>query len=438
MDDQKEIKLDKGAVSRAIRKPLETYYQAVGPSGYDWLSERPGNWEGDQELFKSIFKSKYVSTHLEWLYVLELVYAVIDHNRPLKPDEFAEKLEELLVESAGRRDYLAIIPVAFKSTFRLPGMRGHHPLVRPVIIGEFTFFPAASSVKDINKIFSKHHFPLIDESDFVHATRTSRDALSREVLVTYRAHGSEDRLRFNVEIKFRTLSRLIEIFANLFVDTDSGFGQTRSVHHFFLLSKTTGELRRFSTVKPLSFDIELSAELLKVIKRPELNSFFADVSSSKESMYGRMRNAVKFFSMALSADDRVTSFLFFVISLESIFSRDKNAPIKATLADLASILCFPPEQRSSAHDMIRRAYDLRSSIVHSGASFVEIKDINAVKLIAARAIYCSLLLCKNLKGEGGKIEDKFFDHLRDIKLGVAKTIGLRAIWSLPEITVDED
>lgn len=424
-------------MARAIRKPLEAYYKAVGPSGYDGRSERPGNWEEDEELFKSIFKSKYVSRHLDWLYVLQIVFAVIDHYPQLSADEFAEKLEETIAETAGQRDYLAMVPLAFRTPLGFPYLR-KPPLGRPVIIGEFTFSPAASSTKAINKIIAKHKFPPINESDFRHATRTSHDAFSREILVTFNAHGAEDRLRFSVESKFRVLCRLIEVFANLFANTAPSFGQTRTVNHFFLLSRATGELRRFPVIKPLSFDFELSVSLLKSIKRPEFNEFFMDILSSNERMYSRMRNAIKFFSMAFNAEDEVTSFLFYVISIESIFSRDKNAPIKATLADLAAVLCFPHGQRRSAHDMIRRSYDLRSSIVHSGATSVEKKDINAARLIAARAIYSSLYLCRAIKAGKGKLEDRFFDHLRDRKLGVQKTIAPRAIWSLPEIRVDNE
>lgn len=436
MDKKIEIKIEKSAVSRAVRKTLETYYNSVGPTGYNWMSERPGDWEENEELFNSIYKSKYVSRHLDWLYVLQLIYAVLDNNARLSPDEFAEKLEKIIAETSGERDYLAIVPLSFRPPFGLHKRKA--PLSRPLIIGDFTFSPAAPTVKAANKIIAKHGFPAIDASDFEHATRTSSDAFSRELLVSFGAHGAEDWLRFTVESKIRVLMRLIEVFANLFGDVKPGFGQTRSVRHFFLLNKTTKELRRLPAIKPLSLDFELNTSLLASLKKSEFEDFFDEISSSKESMYNRMRNATKFFSMAFNADDKVSGFLFYVISLESIFSRDKNSPIKATLADLASLLCFPPAQRLNAYDIIRRSYDLRSAIVHSGATSVQDKDIDAIRLIAARAIFSSLFLCRELKVGNGKLEDRFFDHLRDQKLGVAKPIPPRSIWSLPEIAIKDE
>lgn len=437
MGNEKEIKLDRKAVSRAIRKPLEAYYKAAGSGGYNGLSERPGDWEENEELCKAITKSKYVSHHLDWPYILEIVFAVLEHYPQLSPDDFAEKLELAIAETVGQRDYLAVVPLGFRKIFGLPHLQ-ELPLRKPMTIGDFTLSPATPSVKAFNKLTVKHDFPPIKEFDFGHATRTSNNAFSREILLTFNAHGAEDRLRFNIELKVRPLCRLIEVFANLFGKTDRSLGQTKAVNHFFLLGKTSEELRRFPTSKPLSFDFELSDDLLSSLKRPEFNDFFKDILSSPETIYGRLRNAVKFFSMAFNADDSVTSFLFYVISIESIFSRDKNAPIKGTLADLASLLCFPPEQRRAAHEIIRKSYDLRSSIVHSGTTSVQQAHVDNAKLIAARAIYCSLFLCKHLKTGSGKLEDKFFDHLRDLKLGIVKPIIPRAIWALPEIGVADE
>ena len=150
-----------------------------------------------------------------------------------------------------------------------------------------------------------------------------------------------------------------------------------------------------------------------------------------------MKNAIKFFSMALNADDAVSSFLFYVIAMESIFSRDKNNPIKVTLADLGAMLCFPPDQRLKAHERIRKAYDLRSSIVHSGVSVVPRKDVEVAKMLAARSIYASLFLCHRLETGEGKLEDRFFNHLRDQKLGLVKASAPKDIWELPEFRDEE-
>ncbi len=329
-----QMTIDKNAVARAARKPLESYYASITANEGDDISERPGDWEDNEELFKAIFKSAYVSSRLDWLYVLELIYQLVDQNEKLSPEQFAAGLEEAIGATAGQREYLAI---------------------------------------------------------------------------------------------------LLEVFACLFAAPSSPLAISREANHFFLLSKTSGEFRRLPSIKPLSIDFEWSDVLLKSIKRPEFGKFFSWISSPGDGMHGRLRNAVKFFSMALNSDDNVTSFLFYVVSVEAIFSRDKNNPIKVTLADFGSLLCFPPEQRIEAHSKIRKAYDLRSTIVHSGASSVDRKSVELAREIAARAIYASLYLCTHLEDGPGTIEDRFFNYLRDLRLGVAKAIIPRALWSLAEV-----
>lgn len=433
MTPRKDITLDKKAVARAIRRHLEAFYKAASPHGY---YDDQDSLEEDEDLFKAIFKSKYVSQHLDWLYVLEIIYAVVKHCDPLSPDQFADKLEQAISETAGQRDYLAIVPVAFKPPFGLLNKK-KSPLRHPLTIGDITFSPPSPTARAVNNILAAHKFPEISEADFSHAARQSNDAFSHEILVTFKTHGAQDRLRFTVEIQSRTLCRLLEVFATLFGDVRPGFGQSRAVNHFFLLSKASGDLRRFPIAKPMTLDFELSAGLLKAIKRPEFGEFLTKLTRSNDKMYGRLRNAVKFFSMASNADDDVTSFLFYMISLESIFSKDHHAPIKSTLADLASLLCFPPDQRSDAHSILKESYDIRSKIVHSGVTSVERTKVHEARLIAARAIYCSLFLCTELKADNAKLDELFFNHLLDRKLGVAKALAPRVIWALPPITVKD-
>ncbi|MBR8086628.1 hypothetical protein KDX23_28255 [Burkholderia vietnamiensis] len=433
-----EITIDKNAVARAVRTPLEAYYKAVADTGYDGSTERPADWEMNEELGRAIARSKYVSKHLDWFYVVELAYVVLDSHPPLKPTEFAEELEKLIVATASHRDYLAIFPLSFRPAMNFSFPRARKSVVKSRAIGKFNVSPAIPSSKALNKIVAKHGFPLIDEPSFQHAMRTSNGAFSRDMVVTFDIHGAEDQLRWNADIEFTFFRRLIEVFGSLFGDGRSGFGSGISVNHFFLLNKVNGDLRRLPTRAPSFVDLPLSAALFQAIGRPAFNDFLSKVSSSRETMYGRLRNAIKFFSMALSADDDVASFLFYVVAMESIFSRDKNNPIKVTLADLGAMLCFPPAQRLKAHERIRKAYDLRSSIVHSGVSSVRRKDVDMARALAARAIYASLALCHQLENEEGKLEDRFFNHLRDQKLGLVKATAPRELWALPEPTNDGD
>lgn len=303
-------------------------------------------------------------------------------------------------------------------------------------IDEFTISPPAASVNALNKLTRRYEAPPIDASSFAHGVFSSHKSLSRDVLVTFAAHGTEDQLRFSTLRKFTTLCRLIELFAVLFGEGSMPFTTTYATNHCFLLNKRNGELRRFPTLKASAVKSTLNHALLKSMRRPEFAQYLEAITST-ETMYGRLRNAIHFFSKAYNEHDRLSSFLFYVIAMESIFSRDKHTPIKVTLADFGALLCYPPAQRAQAHTTIRELYDTRSGIVHSGSPSVDTNDVSTTKGIAARAIYCSLALCQRLKGEG-KLEDRFFNHLRDLRLGLVKHNLPQALRMARPIGTDED
>lgn len=432
------ISINKVTVAQAVSKSLETYNNAVAAKKYDGSTERPGNWEENEALFNALVKSPYVAKHLDWLYLVELMFSVLDHYPPMKAKKFAEELEKLIVATADHRDYLAIFPLSFESmiAFSLGGKSAS--VVKRKTLGQFTISPGASSAIDLSKITARHGFPSVDKHDFLHAMQTSKNSLAREMLVTFEVHGAEDQLRRNAQIPVTHFRRLIEVFGVLFGAARSGFDRGTPVNHFFLLNKMNGDLRRMPTRVPSYVGRSLNQDLLRALVRPAFNDFLSKLIASNDIMYGRMNNAIKFFSMASNSDDSVSSFLFYIIAMESIFSRDKNNPIKVTLADLGAIMCFPPDQRLAGHERIRKAYDLRSSIVHSGVSIVKRRDVEVAEILAARSIYSSLYLCRELEAGAGKLEDRFFNHLRDQKLGLVRAYVPKELWKLPEICDPDD
>lgn len=300
---QNELTLDKNAVSRAVKAPLAEYYKQLGGTQYDGSFERPGRWDEDEALFNSIYKSKYVSKHLDWLYVLELIFSVLDGNPPLTATDFAIKLEELVISTASHRDCLAIFPLSFIPAIASFLPRNQKSLLEKKVVGKFTISPSVSSTAELNDITAGHGFPDITESDFLHAMLTSKKALSRSMVVTFEIHGAEDHSRWKAQVEFTHFRRMLEVFGVIFGDKQPSFAPAPAVDHFFLLNKSTRELRRLPTKIPSTVDLALSMELLEAIDRSEFNAFLEKISSSTESMYDRLRNAVKFFSLALNAED---------------------------------------------------------------------------------------------------------------------------------------
>jgi hypothetical protein len=259
----------------------------------------------------------------------------------------------------------------------------------------------------------------VTAEDFSHQHLQSHQALGTHPILTFEIHGSPDALRLQPNPEVRRLIWLIELSGRVFyADKSAIFGRPVVSRHIFLANKKSGEFMRVPSLAPLTLTIPLTERLIKATNPKDISAFLGLLSAGgNNTLSSRLRNALSFFGRAVKEDDSLARFLFFVIAMESIFSRDKHAPIKSTLADNAAILCYAPQHRLEVHADIRKIYDVRSMIVHSGESKVDKDLLLKAEKLAARAIYCSLALAASLGEGAGKLQDRFFTRLHEMKIG---------------------
>lgn len=138
----------------------------------------------------------------------------------------------------------------------------------------------------------------------------------------------------------------------------------------------------------------------------------------------RMLRALHFFSKGFNERDSLSRFLFYVISAEALFSRDRDTPISTTIADYTSLMSATRQERLATHQRLRKIYALRSSIVHSGATYVTAQDVAETELIVAHTLLRalrSLLAPVSLKSE-----DEFFEELKKLKLQLKSRLRTRS------------
>jgi len=371
----------------------------------------------NEKLGDAFYRSEYARSHIGWGHALQLIYAVLNAGYLNDAREFATQLDAAVRRTAAQRDYIAVIPLGF---FRPLGFSSKKPnFVRSFEIGSFTVAAAAASSAALNsriKAFGSHE---VSDELFEHQAFQSHKALSSHPLLFLPVHGSSDSLRYQLHAKAHRMIGLIELFGRVFGADKSLLGQEATSHHLFLIHKHSGSLDRVMAMRPLTVSLPLGKELLKAMKRPEVPVALELLSSGKErTLNAQLRNALEFFGRAVNEKDSVARFIFFVISMEAVFSRDKNAPIKMTLADNASLLCFKGKDRRRVHADLGEIYDTRSEIVHTGASSVQRAMLIKAEVLAARALYCSLLLAIHLDDGKGNLQKKFFDLLKGMKIGV--------------------
>jgi hypothetical protein len=95
-----------------------------------------------------------------------------------------------------------------------------------------------------------------------------------------------------------------------------------------------------------------------------------------------------FFNRACDAElegERLSGFLFAVIALESLFSRDAGTP---TLADSIALLTESKmEARNAVAKRLKKIYDRRSEIVHSGKHEVSSEDLQDAIQFCVRSLF---------------------------------------------------
>jgi hypothetical protein len=424
--------MSKTIVPQISQVPIAKVVESILPKWRD-VATKPGD-EGalardeliysNTALLEAFYKSDYAKRHIDWDYAAELIYTVLQANDFKDAKGFANRLNAAVEATASQRHVVVIVPLGFSTSFDL--FRQATPFKRSILLGEFKLSPAAATANALNKILASYGSAPVASDAFAHQVVQSHKALGTHPLLTFEEHGSLDALRIQPLPNVRRLVSLIELFARIFgADLKGPFDHAAMSRHIFIVNKQSGYLNRVPSLASLSLSFSLNPELIKALQRPEFNAFAALLGTAgKDGLVARLRNALGFFGRAINEPDRLTRFLFLVIAMEAIFSRDKHAPIKTTLADHATILCFKTPDRLQVHADLRKIYDERSSIVHNGVSYVDSALIAKAEKLAARSIYCSLALAVSVKDGTGSFENRFFDRLLELKVGTASN-GLK-------------
>lgn len=116
------------------------------------------------------------------------------------------------------------------------------------------------------------------------------------------------------------------------------------------------------------------------------------VGQAKGSLSVRFGQGLGWLTRGRQTADRAERFLFFFTAIEALLaSDDKSAPVVQTLARYASVLLTEePAGRSKVAKHIRKLYQKRSALVHTGqrnVSWTEVKDVQ----VLAEAIYSRVL-----------------------------------------------
>ncbi|WP_088892057.1 HEPN domain-containing protein [Leptolyngbya ohadii] len=370
------------------------------------------NREQCKPFVKALYKNRYISEN----YFLEDIIEILEYTytkAPLSVKQLIDEFESNLVGSYNEwavifpLNYSRVLSRSTKSFFR-----------RSIKLGRYTITPARDSIKGFREFCArKYQSHQIEFRTLEHQIRVTNGHLLSSPLLSFHIHGS-----FQIaQIKSLNFYNFFLWMQNLHIALLRKrlpiFGSLQDISaHYFLLNLKNGEINRI----PINIDENrifsgLSVEIMRSLKSEDFNRNVNLIFSRNDKLFWRIYNSLHFFSKGFSSTDDVSRLLFYVISLESIFSKDKNTPLRATLADYVSLLCALPNERIELHRKVQKLYDVRSSIVHQGVHHISYDLLNEAEYICAQAIFNTIEMYAGYEVQGD-LEKRFFDDLLRIKL----------------------
>lgn len=415
----KEHKIDIIAVSKRLEQLIPKYLDSLANEGNEDYQGSFEVFEFDEPLLKALTKTTYAAEHLDYDFFMGLIHSVIVNHGVHDPLEAAKKINEYIETTSARRDWVAIFPFTFNKLF------GSFPFGKAkdqnLKIGAFTVKTIPYDFDTLSSAL-KSEFNLDDlsKTDHQHQTYQGSGSINKCPLILLEVHGAQEAAFGYAKRKVKYLTNLFEVYGVLAGrKNDSWAVNEITANHVFLASKATGKIERAPLFSPTRININPDADFYESIDE-EFSTYANMVINHNDRLFARLKSALNFFSRAINGADKVLGFISYVIAIEAIFSRDKHTPIRITLAEYIALLCYPPEERVNIYKTVKKIYDARSALVHTGTIDIDHDLIEKTEKIAAKTILHTFKLYHRLNSSGeGKVEDRFFDHLRDLRLGVS-------------------
>jgi hypothetical protein len=249
-----------------------------------------------------------------------------------------------------------------------------------------------------------------------HFVKKSNDALTQRNLLIIKSKGTYQRVSKTTERQlraFRTTAELITAYKKARNHIGSYCDNTlvleyRPKYKSFQYNWT-------DSVARLAFSI--SSDLLNAIRSEKAIHVYSYLISwnGHKKLRSRLTKATDLFTKGYNAKEHLERFIFYIIALECLFSRDKGTPIRTTLADYVAVLVSKPADRLATHKRMKKIYDIRSELFHTGNYFIAESIVKELELLLCRTIFA---LMEDIRIKPEITEDQIFDDLIRRKLGI--------------------
>jgi hypothetical protein len=136
------------------------------------------------------------------------------------------------------------------------------------------------------------------------------------------------------------------------------------------------------------------------------------LNDKKNSFQQDVLDALFIYARCTMAKDPADKLVYVLVALESLFLRNNTESIQQNLAErMAFLIEKEVQERREVIKSVKKAYSIRSSFVHHGASIDDFESLEKFMLYAWCAILKIISATKSVK-----TKDELLDHLDELKL----------------------
>ena len=373
----------------------------------DFIYDNPERYDS---ILKPFFSNSYLREYYDAKAIVELLVSIYYAHKIKDGKEFLHQFSKNL--NRVFNEWVAIFPLDYNTLFSKPltfinfKRFGHEVLI----------IPPTKDFKLLSSLLVKEYKSSNPEEDFEDFHRRKRNTLVDNPLLCIRYHGTRNVVLGQVLKHYRYFKWLQEVFIASINGREELFNLNQATtEHYYLLNLKQGELEPYPLWEGSKCLLRVSDELFSFLNKMHM-AFFVELIFNKveDRLFDRIFNSLYFFSKGFNSLDKLSRFVFYVFSMESLFTM-RGAPIASSLAENIALLCYPTLKRLEVYKLIKQIYNFRSEIVHSGKHNIDTELLKKTEEIASYAIACSLDWFRRSKKESD-LEEMFFDYLLSKKL----------------------
>lgn len=378
---------------------------------YRWINAL----EVDDGLLQAYAKDKYLLSKLDMSTLARIVEQSASACDYQYRDSFFEYFEDLINKVSTSFDRVALIPISFNinrlfSIFRKEAKKvGSYQ----THFGEFTLLPPIGNERALREFLNQSHNAKIKNEidDFDHYKITSYNALTKKYLIAYPLSVSSDRAQTSVPEKFMWFRWILDFYRTTLTLTEAKDKNDEPPKHFFDFQISNSTISRYPCYFDNTFDFELSDESIEKLKNSDFSFVLNLFEHAPGDAFGRLINAIHFFSKGLSSNDNISSLLSYVISIEAIYT-DNNGKITANLVKCLRATATSIEEKATIERNMSSIYGLRSAIMHRGKRWASKSDVTIAQKLSARAIRKAIdIYTEKYQENNGTVSNKDWDEL---------------------------